>query len=62
MYDRMTYIEVKDGSKLLVPDNPTIGYIEGDGIGSDITRTTIQVVNSALEAAYKDSRSIEWKK
>ena len=62
MYDRMTYIEVKDGSRLVVPDNPTIGYIEGDGIGPDITKTTIQVVNSALEAAYKDGRSIEWKK
>ena len=58
----MSYIEVKDGSKLAVPSNPTIGYIEGDGIGADISKTTIQVINAALETAYRDERSIEWKK
>ncbi len=58
----MSYIEVKDGSKLSVPPNPTIGYIEGDGIGADISKTTIQVINAALETAYRDERSIEWKK
>ena len=58
----MSYIEVKDGSKLSVPSNPTIGYIEGDGIGADISKTTIQVINAALETAYRDERSIEWKK
>ncbi len=58
----MAYIEIKQGTNLVVPDNPTIGYIEGDGIGSDITKTTIQVINASLEAAYKDAKSIEWKK
>ena len=58
----MSYIEVKDGSRLSVPSNPTIGYIEGDGIGADISKTTIQVINAALETAYRDERSIEWKK
>ncbi len=58
----MTYIEVVDGSKLKVPDDPTIGYIEGDGIGSDITNVAIKSVNAAIELAYHGERSIEWKK
>lgn len=58
----MTYIEIKDGSKLSIPDNPTIGYIEGDGIGSDITEANIRAMNAALEVAYAGSKSIEWKK
>ncbi len=58
----MAYIEIKDGSRLSIPDNPTIGYIEGDGIGSDITNANIHAMNAALEVAYSGSRSIEWQR
>jgi isocitrate dehydrogenase len=49
----------KDG-KLLVPDNPIIPFIEGDGIGVDITPPMINVVNEAVKIAYNGSRKIEW--
>ncbi|MCL4332612.1 MAG: isocitrate dehydrogenase (NADP(+)) [Candidatus Thermoplasmatota archaeon] len=58
----MSYIQVKEDSSIEVPDNTTIGFIEGDGIGPDISRTAISVVNSAIEMAYKGSKSIEWRK
>ena len=49
------------GSALEVPDNPIIHYIEGDGIGIDITPVMIQVVNSAVQKAYGGNREIRWK-
>ena len=52
-------ISYKDG-KLLVPDNPIIPYIEGDGIGVDITPPMLNVVNEAVRIAYNGSRKIEW--
>lgn len=58
----MAYIEVKENSEIVVPDNPTIGYIEGDGIGPDISKATISVINESLEYAYGGSRSIVWEK
>lgn len=58
----MTYIEIKENSEIVVPENPTIGYIEGDGIGSDITKASISVINASLEFAYKGTKSIEWLK
>lgn len=58
----MSYIEVKEGSKLSVPNNPTIGYIEGDGIGPDISKASISVINAAVEVAYSGNKVIEWKK
>jgi isocitrate dehydrogenase len=58
----MSYIELKEGSKLSVPSNPTIGYIEGDGIGPDISKASISVINAAVEMAYSGNRVIEWKK
>ena len=45
-------ITLKDGV-LQVPDNPIIPYIEGDGIGIDITPAMIDVVDNAVETAYK---------
>ncbi len=45
---------------LNVPDNPVIPYIEGDGIGVDITPAMIKVVNAAVESAYSGQRSIAW--
>lgn len=53
-------IQVNDDSSLSVPDNPIIPYIEGDGIGIDITPVMINVVNSAVHKAYGGSRKIFW--
>ena len=53
-------IQVKDDSSLIVPDNPIIPFIEGDGIGVDITPVMIRVVDSAVKKAYGDSRKISW--
>ncbi|KAA8922308.1 isocitrate dehydrogenase (NADP(+)) [Thermoplasma sp.] len=58
----MAYIQIKEDGTLQIPDRVTIGYIEGDGIGPDISKTTINVLNAALEIAYGGKRSIEWKK
>lgn len=57
----MSYITIDNG-KLKIPDKPTIGYIEGDGIGPDITSAMIDTVNASLEIAYGGSKSIEWEK
>jgi isocitrate dehydrogenase len=48
-----------DGS-LIVPDNPIIPFIEGDGIGVDITPVMIDVVDAAVEKAYGGRRKIQW--
>ena len=45
---------------LHVPDNPIIPYIEGDGIGEDITPAMLNVVNNAVKIAYDGKRKIEW--
>ncbi|MHB1663362.1 MAG: isocitrate/isopropylmalate family dehydrogenase, partial [Thermoplasmataceae archaeon] len=58
----MAYITINENNKLNIPDNPNIGYIEGDGIGPDITNTMITVVNASLEIAYSGRRSIIWEK
>ena len=52
-------ISYKDG-RLLVPDNPVIPFIEGDGIGVDITPPMINVVNKAVKIAYGGKKKIEW--
>ena len=46
--------------KINVPDNPIIPFIEGDGIGTDISPATIKVVDHAVKTAYGDKRKIEW--
>ncbi|TMK66072.1 MAG: NADP-dependent isocitrate dehydrogenase [Actinobacteria bacterium] len=43
-----------------VPDNPIIPFIEGDGIGTDITPVMQMVVDAAVERAYGGARRIEW--
>ncbi len=45
---------------LRVPDNPIILYIEGDGIGPDITRASMRVWDAAVQAAYGGQRKIAW--
>tara|TARA_A100001037_G_scaffold305524_1_gene346052 strand:- start:5933 stop:7138 length:1206 start_codon:yes stop_codon:yes gene_type:complete len=46
--------------KLNVPNNPTIYFIEGDGIGIDITPVMKKVVDSAVEKAYQGNKKIHW--
>jgi isocitrate dehydrogenase len=53
-------ITVKRDFTLAVPDNPIIPFIEGDGTGVDITPVMRHVVDSAVQAAYKGKRKIEW--
>ena len=48
-----------DGS-INVPAKPIITYIEGDGIGSDITPAMIRVVDAAVEKAYGGAKKISW--
>ena len=53
-------ITVGDGGHLNVPDIPIIPYIEGDGIGPDITRAAMTVWNAAVEKAYGGDRQVAW--
>jgi isocitrate dehydrogenase len=53
-------ITVNDDNSLNVPDTPIIPYIEGDGIGVDISPVMIDVVDAAVEKAYGGSRKISW--
>ena len=45
---------------LNVPDKPIIPYIEGDGIGADISPVMIKVINAAVDKAYGSDREIQW--
>ena len=60
-------INVPDGEKiryengrLIVPDHPVIAFIEGDGIGVDITPASLRVWDAAVEKAYGGRRKIAW--
>ena len=53
-------ISIDSSGKLIVPNNPIIPFIEGDGIGSDITPAMIRVVDSAVEKSYGGKKKIEW--
>lgn len=46
--------------KLLVPNNPIIPFIEGDGTGADIWRSSVRVMDAAVEKAYNGERKICW--
>ena len=62
----MTYKHVKlpntgekisiHAGKLAIPEQPIIGFIEGDGIGPDITKAMLRVIDSAVSAAYKGKK------
>ncbi|MDC1419461.1 NADP-dependent isocitrate dehydrogenase [Euryarchaeota archaeon] len=52
-------VTMNDG-ELIVPNTPIIHYIEGDGIGIDITPVMINVVDAAVNKAYKNERKIYW--
>lgn len=53
-------ILMDESGKLQVPDCPIIPFIEGDGIGVDITPPMIKVLDAAVEKAYGGSRKIAW--
>ena len=53
-------ITVNEDHSLSVPDNPIIPYIEGDGIGVDISPVMIDVVDAAVEKAFGGSKKISW--
>jgi isocitrate dehydrogenase len=53
-------ITANEDLSLNVPDNPIIPYIEGDGIGIDISPVMIDVVDAAVEKAYQGAKKISW--
>ena len=55
-----TKITVNADNSLNVPDQPIIPFIEGDGIGADITPPMIKVVDAAVNKAYGGARKISW--
>lgn len=55
----MSKVEMKNG-KLLIPDRISIPFIEGDGVGEEITPVSQQIINEAIKKAYNGKKSIEW--
>ena len=53
-------ITVNADNTLNVPDHPIISFIEGDGIGVDVTPVMLRVVNAAVKKAYGDRKKIAW--
>ena len=53
-------IQYSVDGELLIPNDPIIPFIEGDGIGSDITPAMIDVVDNAVNRAYGKERKIAW--
>ena len=66
----MTYQHIKlptngekitiQNNKLVVPEQPILGFVEGDGIGADITTASLRVWNAAIEKAYAGKRKVHW--
>jgi isocitrate dehydrogenase len=52
-------ITIRDG-RLVVPDNPIVPFIEGDGTGPDIWRASVRVLDAAVRKAYGGQRKIQW--
>ena len=50
----------REHGRLVVPDNPIIPFIEGDGTGPDIWRASVRVMDAAVGKAYGDKRKIAW--
>lgn len=53
-------IVIDDNGKLIVPNNPIVPFIRGDGIGADITPVMKKVVDAAVEKAYQGKKKIAW--
>jgi len=56
----MERLSIIDG-KLVVPNHPVVPFIEGDGIGKEITPAAQKILNAAIRKAYNGNKSIEWK-
>ena len=54
-----TTVKIENG-KLIVPNDPIIPFIEGDGTGPDIWHASVRVFDAAVEKAYNGERKIEW--
>src|SRR3954471_24966333 len=50
----------RQSGRLVVPDNPIIPFIEGDGTGPDIWRASVRVLDAAVAKAYGGQRKIAW--
>ena len=50
----------RSNGRLVVPDDPIIPFIEGDGTGPDIWRASVRVFDAAIEKAYGGTRRVEW--
>ncbi|MFV0522230.1 MAG: NADP-dependent isocitrate dehydrogenase [Mangrovibacterium sp.] len=57
----MTSIITQKNGKLQVPNHPTIPFIEGDGIGSEISLVSQKVIDAAIAKAYNGKKKIIWK-
>ena len=55
-----TAITINRDHSLNVPDDPIIPFIEGDGIGADVSPVMLDVVNAAVDRAYEGKRQIKW--
>lgn len=55
----MAKLKIENG-KLIVPDNITIPYIAGDGVGTEISPVTKSIIDSAVKKCYAGKRNIEW--
>jgi len=54
-------ITMGNDGQLIVPNNPVIPFIEGDGIGPDIWKASVRVFDAAVQKAYNGKKKIEWK-
>lgn len=52
---------VKNGEKLIVPENPIIPFIIGDGTGPDIWKASVRIFDAAVEKAFQGRKKIAWK-
>ena len=55
-------ITLQDDGTLTVPEDPRLIFIEGDGIGPDISRAAVKVFDSAVAKAYGGQRRVHWQK
>jgi len=55
-----TKISVNEDGSLCVPDQPIIAFVEGDGVGVDITPVMLSVVNACVQKAYNGKKKIKW--
>jgi isocitrate dehydrogenase len=49
-----------EGDRIVVPDDPVLGFVRGDGIGPDIMRACLRVWDAAVERAYDGRRKVHW--